>query len=69
MILTATQRKTFDKGVALANEILLKLKYLESLAAAVPELQPRVDQIRAKRDYLYHLSQTALDLDHQMSQE
>lgn len=67
-VLNDRQRAALQRGVAAANEILPRVEYLSKVAALVPEIQTRADQIRTKRDYLLHVSQTMLDVDRMMSQ-
>lgn len=69
MILNDRQKAVLTKGIATANNILPHVQFLERVAASVPELQQRVDQIRTKRDYLLHVSSTLLDADRYMSEQ
>lgn len=67
-ILTDRQRAVCERGIAAANEILPRVEYLQRVAAMIPEIQARADQLRTKRDYLLHVSQTLLDADRMTSQ-
>jgi hypothetical protein len=68
-VLNDRQRAVCERGIAAANEILPRVEYLQKVAALIPELQPRADQLRVKRDYLLHVSQTLLDVDRMMSNQ
>lgn len=67
MILNDRQKATLNKAIAVANNVLPHVEYLERVAALVPELQQRAEQIRTKRDYLLHVANTLLDVDRMMS--
>jgi hypothetical protein len=61
MILNARQRKAFEQGIAASNNVLPQLEWLEQLANVHPVIRERVQDLRTKRDYLKHLSETALE--------
>ena len=65
-MLNDRQVSVCQKGIAVANEVLPRIEYLSRVAAQFPELQPRVDQIRTKRDFLYNLSNVLLQVHRDM---
>lgn len=67
MILTKPQIGTLEKAVATANNVLPRIEYLEALAKSSPLLAERVQELRAKRDYLHQLATSALDLNRQLA--
>lgn len=69
MILNDRQKAVLTKAIAAANGVLPHVQYLQRVAAHVPELQARVDQITTKRDALLHVANTLLDVHRMMEQE
>lgn len=67
MILTRAQIAAFEKAIATANQILPRIEFLAALARLNPQIQQRVDELRAKRDYLYAISEAALEFERQMN--
>ena len=60
-MLTAAQRKAFQQVIAIANDILPRLEYLEQVAGAYPELVSRVKELRQQRDWLHQLGTVAVE--------
>jgi hypothetical protein len=69
MILTKPQIATLEKAVATANNVLPRIEFLEALSRSSPLLAERVQELRAKRDYLHQLATSALDLNRQLARE
>lgn len=67
MILTRPQIAAFEKAIAACNNVVPRLELLKALARVNPALQPRVDELQTKRDYLHSLAETALEFDRQLS--
>lgn len=66
MILTRAQIAAFEKAIAVANNILPRIELLAAMARVNPALEARVQEFRAKRDYLYALAEAALEFDRQL---
>lgn len=67
MILNARQRKAFEGGIAASNNVLPQLEWLERLAEVHPAIRERVADLRTKRDFLKHLSETGIEADRVLS--
>lgn len=67
MILTRAQIAACEKAQAVANNVEPRILLLEALAKVNPALAPRVEELRAKRNYLSALAETALEFDRQMA--
>lgn len=67
MILTAAQRRTMERAVAVANEVLPRIEALKALAEVDPSLSQRHEDLRTQRDFLHRLATTALTLDRESS--
>lgn len=67
MILTRAQIAAFEKAQAVAINILPRLEHLRAMARVDPRLQPRVEELEAKRRYLHDLAEAALEFDRQLS--
>lgn len=63
MILTPTQKKIFEKGIAAANNALPIIDYLERVAQDVPHIAERVAELRTRRDYLTTMCESCLAAD------
>lgn len=66
MILTAAQVSAFERAIASSNNVLPKIEILERLGTINPPLAERARQLRTKRDYLYQLSEAALEFNAQV---
>lgn len=63
MILTPSQRRAMERGVATSNAVLPVLDMLRELAEHDPAIKQRHDDLRTQRDFLFNLSSKALQLD------
>lgn len=68
MILTPTQVRAFQKALAVANDGLPQLEWLEQVAAVYPPAMERVQVVRANRDMLQRLAEVGLEADRVLSQ-
>jgi hypothetical protein len=62
---TPAQLRAFQKGQAVANEVLPRLERLEALATISPRLAEQVQSLRTQRDYLARFCEAALELHRQ----
>ena len=67
MILNKAQKAVLDKAVATANFVLPLVEYFEKLAQLSPQIAERANEMRVRREHLYQLATSALDLDNQVS--
>ena len=62
-MLTPTQLRAFERGIAAANEARPTVEYLERVAADVPHIQERVQELRTRLDYLQNMCETCIAAD------
>lgn len=65
-VLTRGQISSFEKAIAICNQVLPRLEMLEKLGLVNQALYARVTELRTKRDYLHAMAETALEFHHQM---
>lgn len=65
-MLTRAQISSFEKAIAASNNALARIEMLERLGSINPQLATRAAELRAKRDYLHQLAETALEFNQQM---
>jgi hypothetical protein len=63
MILTPTQRRAMERGIATSNEVLQILDTVKVAAEVDESLAPRERELRALRDRLHRLCATFLQRD------
>lgn len=65
-VLTAAQVGTLQRAIAASNQVLPKLEMLEAIAQVNTAAQPRVAELRAKREYAMQLATTILTIERQL---
>lgn len=68
-ILTKPQIAAFQRAKAVANDVLPKIEFIEGMAKVNGAMQERAKELRARREYLVQLAETALELDRSLGQE
>lgn len=63
MILSPSQRKSFERSLAASKAVEAKIAFLEQLAQTSPQLRDRVQQLRTRQQYLITLAEQALAAD------
>lgn len=69
MILTKAQVSSFQKALAISNDVLPQVEWLETVAQAYPPIRERVEQVRLQREMLHALAAAALEADRILSVE
>jgi len=67
-VLTPAQRATLQKVLAACNQALPRIELLEGMGAHSQGLADRARELRARREYLVNMANTALELDRQISE-
>lgn len=67
MILSKTQVSTFQKALAVSNDVLPQVEWLERVAEQYPPIAERVALVRLQRDMLHNLASSALEADRILS--
>lgn len=65
-VLTSAQVATLQKTLAVTNNVLPRLEMLEALANINMGMKPRVQELRAQREYLAQLATAALEIERQL---
>jgi hypothetical protein len=65
MTLTTSQEREFQKGLDCADRVNDTINFLEQIASVYPPLQPTVNELRTRRDYLKQMCELALTIHNQ----
>lgn len=68
MVLTNQQIAHLQRVISQCNHGLPRIELLEALAAINPTLKARVNDLRTTREYQVSMSNTALEVERQLSQ-
>lgn len=66
-VLSNAQVATLQRVLAVTNNVLPRLEMLEALANINVSMKPRVQELRAQREYLAQLATAALEIERQIS--